>query len=56
MTGKRKLVEHKKKFAESLLILHRLKCAQCNVFYFTTKVECKIFSHTHRAEKNVLKT
>ena len=43
MTGKSKLVElHKKKYAESLLTLHQLKCPQC-------KVECRIFSHKHRA-------
>ena len=50
MTGKSKLVElYKKKYAERLLTLHRLKCTPCNVFYFITKFECRIFSHTHRA-------
>ena len=48
MTGKSKLVElYKKKYVESLLTLHHLKCAQYSVFYFITKVKCRIFSHTH---------
>ena len=48
MTGKSELVElYKKKYVESLLTLHCLKYTQCNVFYFITKVECRVFSHTH---------